>query len=88
MRREIRHQAEDLHGAGQRLRQRADGGARLAGNMQLGLRHCLADTDWRAARALVTPPRIGAAARAAGFGQVVDTHPSLDAVRASIESLA
>ena len=52
------------------------------------LRQCLADTDWRAARALVTHPRIGAAARAAGFGQVVDTHPSLDAVRASIESLA
>jgi len=52
------------------------------------LRQCLADVDWRAARALATHPRIGAAARAAGFGVVLDTRPSLDEVRASIESLA
>jgi len=52
------------------------------------LRQCLADVDWRAARALATHPRIGAAARAAGFGVVLDTRPSLDDVRASIESLA
>ena len=52
------------------------------------LRQCLPDVDWRAARALVTHPRIGAAARAAGFGAVHETQPTVDAVRASIESLA
>ena len=51
------------------------------------LRQCLPDVDWRAARALVTHPRIGDAARAAGFGAVFDTRPTLEAVAASIESL-
>ena len=37
---------------------------------------------------LVTHPRIGDAARAAGFGAVHDTRPTLEAVAASIESLA
>ena len=49
---------------------------------------CLPGTDWSAARALVTHPRIGDAARAAGFGAVHDTRPTLEAVAASIESLA
>ena len=48
---------------------------------------CLPGTDWSAARALVTHPRIGDAARAAGFGAVHDTRPTLEAVAASIESL-
>ena len=52
----------------------------------INLRQCLPDVDWRAARALVTHPRIGDAARAAGFGAVHDTRPTLDAVAASIES--
>ena len=51
------------------------------------LRQCLPDVNWRAARALVTHPRIGDAARAAGFGAVHDTRPTLDAVAASIESM-
>ena len=51
------------------------------------LRQCLPDVNWRAARALVTHPRIGDAARAAGFGAVHDTRPTLEAVAASIESL-
>ena len=49
---------------------------------------CLPQADWGAARALVTHPRIGDAARAAGFGAVLPTHPTLDAVLASIKSLA
>ena len=52
------------------------------------LLQCLPGTDWSAARALVTHPRIGEAARQAGFGAVVDTRPTLEAVAASIESLA
>ncbi|QTD43887.1 uroporphyrinogen-III synthase [Ottowia testudinis] len=51
------------------------------------LRQCLPDVDWRAARALVTHPRIGDAARAAGFGAVQGTRPTLAAVVASIESM-
>lgn len=48
---------------------------------------CQPGVDWLAARALVTHPRIGDAARAAGFGTVHDTRPTLEAVAASIESL-
>ena len=51
------------------------------------LRQSLPGVDWGAARALVTHPRIGEAARSAGFGAVTDTWPTLDAVAASIESL-
>ncbi|MDZ7938033.1 MAG: uroporphyrinogen-III synthase [Rhodoferax sp.] len=42
---------------------------------------------WQDARALVTHPRIGQAARAAGFGHVQEVHPALPAILASIESL-
>lgn len=52
------------------------------------LRQCLPQIGWQAARALVTHPRIGAAARAAGFGTVHHSQPTLDAVSASIKSLA
>lgn len=44
--------------------------------------------DWSAARALATHPRIAQAARDAGFGAVHETRPALDAVVASIESMA
>ncbi len=40
-------------------------------------------TDWSAAAALATHPRIAAAARAAGFGQVIESRPALpDVLRA------
>ena len=44
--------------------------------------------DWRGARALATHPRIAQAARAAGFGAVLESRPSLAEVLASIESQA
>lgn len=52
------------------------------------LRLWLPDGDWRAARALVTHPRIAQAAQQAGFGQVFSCRPTLIDVVASIESLA
>jgi len=45
-------------------------------------------TGWQQARALVTHERIAEAARAAGFGRVLVSRPSLPALVASIESLA
>jgi uroporphyrinogen-III synthase len=47
-----------------------------------------AGQDWSHARALATHPRIAEAARAAGFGEVHTSSPSLSAVKASIESTA
>ena len=43
--------------------------------------------DWRLAKSVVTHPRIGDAARKAGFGTVIDSRPSLASLLASIESL-
>lgn len=43
--------------------------------------------QWGAARALATHPRIAQAARAAGFGSVLECRPAFDEVAASIESL-
>lgn len=51
------------------------------------LQQCCAGTGWGQARAVVTHHRIGAAARAAGFGQVLESKPLLPALLASIESL-
>jgi uroporphyrinogen-III synthase len=51
------------------------------------LQQCCAGTGWSRARAVVTHHRIGAAARAAGFGQVLESKPLLPALLASIESL-
>lgn len=51
------------------------------------LRQAMPGADWRAARAVATHPRIGEAARAAGFGTVVLSQPGLGALAASIESL-
>lgn len=51
------------------------------------LREAMPGADWRNARAVATHPRIGEAARAAGFGTVVLSQPGLRALTASIESL-
>jgi uroporphyrinogen-III synthase len=55
------------------------------------LQQCLPDVQWQAARAVATHPRIADAARAAGFGVVRLSRPTLDGVVqvvASIESRA
>ena len=46
-----------------------------------------AGQDWSLAKSVVTHPRIGDAARKAGFGLVIESRPSLGSVLASIESL-
>jgi uroporphyrinogen-III synthase len=51
------------------------------------LQRSLPDQSWQTARALVTHPRIGLAAREVGFGHVHKVHPALSAVLASIESM-
>jgi uroporphyrinogen-III synthase len=43
---------------------------------------------WAASRALATHPRIAERARSAGFGEVLETRPTLDAVVACIQSIA
>ena len=43
--------------------------------------------DWNLAKSVVTHPRIGDAARTAGFGTVIESRPSLASLLASIESL-
>jgi uroporphyrinogen-III synthase len=43
--------------------------------------------DWSQSRAVATHPRIAQAARAAGFGVVWQSRPSLDAVVAALESI-
>ncbi len=43
--------------------------------------------DWGSAKSVVTHPRIGDAARKAGFGMVIESRPSLASLLASIESL-
>ncbi len=48
----------------------------------------LPECDWSGGRAIATHPRIAEAARQAGFGYVIETHPTLQAVAASIESIA
>jgi uroporphyrinogen-III synthase len=50
------------------------------------LHHALPTIDWRGAFAIATHPRIGEAARAAGFGRVVLSQPGVAALVASIES--
>ena len=43
--------------------------------------------DWSAAGALATHPRIAAAARSAGFGQVIESRPALPDVVRALESV-
>lgn len=50
------------------------------------LAEALPGQRWGAARALATHPRIAEAARAAGFGTVLECRPALEDVVASIES--
>jgi len=50
------------------------------------LRQLLAGQDWSRARALATHPRIAAAVRALGFGDVQESRPDFEDVVASIES--
>lgn len=50
------------------------------------LQQLLPGQDWRGARALATHPRIAAAARALGFGEVRESRPALEDMVASIES--
>ena len=52
------------------------------------LSHLLPDCSWQAARALATHARIAQRARAAGFGTVHTVAPTLQALLASIESIA
>jgi uroporphyrinogen-III synthase len=53
-----------------------------AGNLQL----LLPGQDWSGARALATHPRIAAAVRALGFGEVTESRPGFEDMVASIES--
>lgn len=50
------------------------------------LQRAMPSTDWRGARAIATHPRIGEAAREAGFGMVRLCQPGSAALLASIES--
>jgi uroporphyrinogen-III synthase len=47
----------------------------------------LPQTDWQAAHALATHPRIAQRARDAGFGQVHECRPSVEAVVACLQSI-
>jgi uroporphyrinogen-III synthase len=47
----------------------------------------LPGAQWRDARALASHPRIAERARAAGFGQVIEAPPTIDAVRSAVASL-
>jgi uroporphyrinogen-III synthase len=51
------------------------------------LRSLLPGQNWAQARAVATHARIAQAARSLGFAQVLESRPTLDAVRSSIESL-
>ena len=51
------------------------------------LRLCCPQQSWSKAKAIVTHARIGELARAAGFGVVCESRPTLPAIIASIESL-
>lgn len=68
----------------------ADGSAWLFSSSEAisNLRQLLPGRDWSAARAVVTHERIGQTARQTGFGHVVQTRPTLEAVAASIKSLS
>ncbi len=52
------------------------------------LRALLPQQDWSQARAIATHPRIGQAARDAGFGVVCPSRPGVEALAATLESFA
>lgn len=51
------------------------------------LRQLLPEQSWSQTRAIATHPRIAQAAKAAGFGRVVESRPGMEAIVASIESM-
>jgi len=53
----------------------------------LNLGAAAAHASWSAALAVATHPRVGATVRGLGFGTVVESRPTLDALVASIESM-
>jgi uroporphyrinogen-III synthase len=59
-----------------------------AANLSALAHAAMPDLTWPDARAVATHPRIARAARAAGFGAVIESRPTLDAVIRSIESFA
>jgi len=71
------------------LRAAADGSVWLFSSSEAleRLQALMPAADWRHARAVVTHARIGAAARALGFGVVCESRPALADLVASIESL-
>lgn len=68
----------------------ADGSVWLFSSSEaiVNLQSLLPRQNWAGARAVATHARIAAAARAAGFGVVIESSPQLEQLRASIESLA
>lgn len=66
-------------------RAQTDGSVWLLSSSE-AVRHLPAELDWTGARALATHARIAQALRAAGFGQVQETRPTLADVAASIKS--
>lgn len=79
---------------GEAERQLAAAGASGAATWLFGSSEAIANlcrlmpaVGWQSARAIATHARIADAARAAGFGRVQLSHPSLPALVASIESL-
>lgn len=80
----------DMAQRGQAEAAAADGSVWLFSSSEAisNLRQLLPGRDWSAARAVVTHERIGQSARQTGFGQVIQTWPTLEAVAASIKSLS
>ncbi|ADV00543.1 uroporphyrinogen-III synthase [Alicycliphilus denitrificans] len=82
--------APRLDAAGQALARTAAGDGSLwllsSSEAVTHLAAALPGQDWSRARALATHPRIAQAARAAGFGTVLECRPSFAEVVASIES--
>lgn len=85
-----RRLAPSFGDAEQRLAAEAAAGAAIwlfsSSEAIANLRLAVPGLRWRTARAIVTHERIAEAARAAGFGRVQVSHPSLPSVVASIES--
>ncbi|TSE23964.1 Uroporphyrinogen-III synthase [Tepidimonas sediminis] len=71
-------------------RQAAAGGVWLfsSGEAVANLAALASGADWAQAVALATHPRIAAAARAAGFGRVLTTRPTITDVLQALESVA
>lgn len=82
----VRLQGEDLALAGQAA---SDGSVWMFSSSEAigNLVASCPGQDWSAAKSVVTHPRIGDAARKAGFGTVIESRPSLASLLASIESL-